>query len=603
MTQNNAMTVRDLIEGGKLDQAFDVLKSKAPDTDAVALYCDLGLGYRMAGNFDRAITCLEKAMGIGVRDARPRALMAEICLVAGYMMQAIEYMGQASTLEPDNREYRQKLLLLLSEPGIAKFNPLLKKTLGESLRMDGLDLSDMGDLWLGLLRQDPAYKELYKAGQKDDYGFFLKAFGRIRPKDREALADGWFLEGLRTLTVYNPDFEKFMTYLRRLVLDCQRGAQDLLAPAIVQALAPAVAQYAFFTEYVFAVDAEEQAAVDALDKGVPDAAGLAVLCAYRALKDTDKVPADADAELVAVQRDAVKARAELKTEIESITPTTDDVSLRVQAQYEDFPYPAWRGFMPLLKDYEVEGGLINSRARILIAGSGTGKEAIELAGALPDAEIVAVDLSRASLSYGQQKARAAGIGNVRFVQGDINALPDTLGLFDYVTSSGVLHHMADPLKGWRVITGLLKPGGLMRIALYSKAARRHINAARAVIGEEGIGDDAAAIRDFRSRADELLEKDTVANLRMFRDYYSMSECRDLLFHVQEHQFDLPQITAALDGLGLAFKKFYLPPAVMRSYAKMNPTDAAGTDLAGWARFEEKNPNTFIGMYRFWCTKP
>jgi hypothetical protein len=42
---------------------------------------------------------------------------------------------------------------------------------------------------------------------------------------------------------------------------------------------------------------------------------------------------------------------------------------------------------------------------------------------------------------------------------------------------------------------------------------------------------------------------------------------------------------------------------MRSYAKMNPTDAAGTDLAGWARFEEKNPNTFIGMYRFWCTKP
>jgi hypothetical protein len=35
----------------------------------------------------------------------------------------------------------------------------------------------------------------------------------------------------------------------------------------------------------------------------------------------------------------------------------------------------------------------------------------------------------------------------------------------------------------------------------------------------------------------------------------MQECRDLLFHVQEHRFSLPQIGATLEELGLDFVGF------------------------------------------------
>ena len=44
--------------------------------------------------------------------------------------------------------------------------------------------------------------------------------------------------------------------------------------------------------------------------------------------------------------------------------------------------------------------------------------------------------------------------------------------FDIIESAGVLHHMADPVAGWRTLTNCLKPNGLMKIGLYSNLARQ-----------------------------------------------------------------------------------------------------------------------------------
>ena len=42
----------------------------------------------------------------------------------------------------------------------------------------------------------------------------------------------------------------------------------------------------------------------------------------------------------------------------------------------------------------------------------------------------------------------------------------------------VLHHGENPFEGWTVLTNKLKPGGLMRIGLYSKVARENIQKIR-----------------------------------------------------------------------------------------------------------------------------
>ena len=88
-----------------------------------------------------------------------------------------------------------------------------------------------------------------------------------------------------------------------------------------------------------------------------------------------------------------------------------------------------------------------------------------------------------------------------------------------------------------------------------------------------------------------------------QDFYSTSECRDLVFHVQEARMTLGQIEAFLGQCGLQFVGFELDPQVMRHYRARFSDDPRAINLGNWARFEADNQNTFAQMYRFWIQKP
>ena len=85
------------------------------------------------------------------------------------------------------------------------------------------------------------------------------------------------------------------------------------------------------------------------------------------------------------------------------------------------------------------------------------------------------------------------------------------------------------------------------------------------------------------------------------DFFTLSSCRDLLFHVQEHRTSIPEIKAFLAAHNLAFLGFDTP--ARGAYASLHPEDPAQTDLDRWHAFEQKNPATFAGMYQFWVQKP
>ena len=82
----------------------------------------------------------------------------------------------------------------------------------------------------------------------------------------------------------------------------------------------------------------------------------------------------------------------------------DDVSQRVRAQYEHNPYPRWSELVVEAWDPEqpasaVEHYLAARRTqicepRILVAGCGTGQEALALAARYPQAYVTGLDLSR-----------------------------------------------------------------------------------------------------------------------------------------------------------------------------------------------------------------
>jgi SAM-dependent methyltransferase len=168
----------------------------------------------------------------------------------------------------------------------------------------------------------------------------------------------------------------------------------------------------------------------------------------------------------------------------------------------------------------------------------------------------------------------------------------------------VLHHLRDPAAGWRVLCSLLRPGGAMRIGLYSELARRHVVRAREIVAAGGHAATADGIRACRAEILSRQDDPLLARVARGGDFYSLSGCRDLLFHVQEHRFTLPRIAALLADLGLVFLGFELPDAaVAERYRTRFPGDRSPGDLGRWHEFETEHPDTFAQMYQFWVRKP
>ena len=201
----------------------------------------------------------------------------------------------------------------------------------------------------------------------------------------------------------------------------------------------------------------------------------------------------------------------------------------------------------------------------------------------------------------QKEINELSFNNIDYLQTDILHLHQINREFDIIQSAGVLHHMDEPMAGWRVLVDLLKPGGLMMIGLYSELARQDIVEVRKEIASLGIGTSASEMRNFRELS-IVSETHNVKQLSKMSDFFSLSEFRDLIFHVQEHRFTLPKIKNCLDELGLMFCGFE-NKEVISNFRKIHGNEADIYDLELWHQYEERNPRAFIGMYQFWCQKP
>ncbi len=275
----------------------------------------------------------------------------------------------------------------------------------------------------------------------------------------------------------------------------------------------------------------------------------------------------------------------------------NETSSSVKSQYEENPYPRW-----ISTNIQNPPAANKGKAHdYLMAGCGTGFGLCATAMLYPDAKITAIDISRASLTYAKTKAQQFGLGNIEFYQADILDLKKLDKKFDIINCSGVLHHMEDPMAGWQSLVTKLKDDGKMSIGLYSERGRQDVVAAREVIKEQGFSDDHKGIYDGRHYIAALPEGHPAREILKRRDFYSTSNCRDLIFHVQEHRYTITKIIESLDTLGLRFDGFdLLNPAIGESYQKNYPDDRNMLNLGNWAQFEEKTPETFRNMYQFWC---
>ena len=534
--------------------------------------------------------------------------------------EAVERCSHALASRPDFPEAARLLAGLLQRYEFDAETDISPRGLEAAFAFAYIDRQALCNGALAFLKCRPPLAEALARGRADGWD---AAAALLTRKGTRLLRDRLFAAALIHGIVADIEIEFLLTALRRSLL----LSPTLLVARPVYEFACVLIRQCLNNEYIFFADEDERVClgalnvdIDAMSKGDPTAgSGLLLRSLYGPVHETlgrearavDQVSPRA---LRAVLRDELDARrieAARADNLGRLTAVTDPTSRRVADQYTEDPYPRWLslqapepgGAKDRMRVHFTadELAVIDGRCDVLIAGAGTGRQAVQSAiGYGSGSQVLAIDLSAPSLAYGARMADALGVANLRFAIGDIQCLDEIDSRFDVIECVGVLHHMVDPYAGWRALLGRLRPGGLMLIGLYSAISRRVIRAQSENPDWPGPNADDDGLRTYRRRLMQGGFGEDAFALTKTIDFFTKSGFRDLALHVSERTCAIPEIGDFMTAHGLEFHGFSLPDDTLRAYADAFPGDGPPGTLEHWWAFEQANPRTFSGMYLFWC---
>nr|WP_269617465.1 class I SAM-dependent methyltransferase [Prochlorococcus marinus] len=417
-----------------------------------------------------------------------------------------------------------------------------------------------------------------------------------------------------------------LTNVRKYICDKITQSKEKISYSQLQFII-ALGEQCFLNEYVYSFTEEEESSLNIIINrcidGQLNEINISILSCYYPLYELlNQIPSlksfnsynQSYKELMILQISEPLQEIDLSKNIKKLGSINDDISQKVKSQYEENPYPRWRygshresqklsinqAINNDINPNSINHNADNRQLKVLVAGCGTGQHILSTQ-RYKNAQITSIDLSLSSLSYAQRKINELGIDNVELIQMDILEVGLLKMKFDIIESSGVLHHMNDPSQGLNALVDVLKNNGFLKLGLYSELARQDIIKGRNYIAGKDLQANEDSIRNFREtifsgKAPEL------NSLSKRSDFYTLSSCRDLCFHAQEHRFTINQLQETLKSNELEFLGFLLPKPVKSLYRKYFPEDKTQTNLQNWERFEEQHPHTFRGMYQFWVYK-
>ena len=140
---------------------------------------------------------------------------------------------------------------------------------------------------------------------------------------------------------------------------------------------------------------------------------------------------------------------------------------RFASAEESLRYFHWRndqyfGYLDLMPVAGQDG------KRVLDYGCGPGNDLVGFGVYSKPSVLVGMDVSSSSLAQARERVALHGI-EARLMKIDevATTLPLESGSIDYVHSSGVLHHVPDPLAVMREFKRILAPGGAVRVMVYN----------------------------------------------------------------------------------------------------------------------------------------
>jgi ubiquinone/menaquinone biosynthesis C-methylase UbiE len=117
----------------------------------------------------------------------------------------------------------------------------------------------------------------------------------------------------------------------------------------------------------------------------------------------------------------------------------------------------WRRYMNRTLPVLQRAADVAPGERVLDLASGTGELERRLLHAVPEIELVGVDLAPSMLKHA--RAKLEGVAGVRFVQADVHALPFAEGTFDVVLCANTFHYFTRPAVVLDEAARVLRRGG------------------------------------------------------------------------------------------------------------------------------------------------
>lgn len=250
--------------------------------------------------------------------------------------------------------------------------------------------------------------------------------------------------------------------------------------------------------------------------------------------------------------------------------TSDPLDDVVADQYEKWNYPEpivdlrssmktqWQWFDPKIahhlfwpdRDYA-------PKMDILIAGCGTNQAAV-FAMANRGANVVAIDVSQTSLDHHSFLKKKYELSNLEIHRLPIEDIATLDQDFDLIVSSGVLHHLADPLEGLRSLADVLRPEGVIATMLYATYGRLGVEMLQSVFRDLGLERDEKSIAIVRETLATLgAEHPVMPYLEIAPDLRYDAGLVDTFLHGRDRTYTVDQCIELVEEAGLVFQDWFL----------------------------------------------
>jgi SAM-dependent methyltransferase len=225
--------------------------------------------------------------------------------------------------------------------------------------------------------------------------------------------------------------------------------------------------------------------------------------------------------------------------------------------YHGDPNYNWHKFWP-------EKPYSHKKLCILVAGCGSDQAAI-LAKCNPNHDFIGVDISENSLAHQKKLIKKHGIKNLKLHCNDFRLLKFKKK-FDYIISTGVIHHLDDPGSALNYFNQNLKEDGVIYLMVHGDKKAYAGNQLKKLFRKINLNQNKDSIKVVKNIISKLNKYHPAKNFsKGFDDINYNAGVVDLFLHKKETFFSIKEFTSLLSKNGLIIKNFL--DGRIKSFAK------------------------------------